>query len=152
MSKLLLICSDASAFTKEVRYSLKDKYKLYCSEEQRGRNDADKQVKLASSNLVIIDAVNDRADLKLIANLAEWKKIAVLREHESRTSSWIVSQNAVVFDAVCKYKNHHLLTDFADVDTLVKTLKTSELEIDSDWRFYAKRFLKGLLFCLHVSG
>lgn len=152
MTKLLLICSDASAFTKEVRYTLKDKYKLYCSEELRLRSDTDKQVRLATSNLVIIDAVKDRADLKLVANLAEWKKIAVLRDGESRSASWIISQNAVVFDAVCKYKNHYLLTDFSDVDALIRTLKTSELEIESDWRFYAKRILKAVLFCINQSS
>lgn len=152
MSKLLLICSDATAFTKEVRYSLKDKYKIYCSEENRVYKDTDKKIRLASSNLVIIDAVNDKGDLKLITNLAEWKKIAVLREHESRTSPWITAQNALLFDAVAKYKNHHLLTNFADVESLIKELKTCELEIDSDWRFYGRRFLRALLFCLNHSA
>lgn len=152
MSKLLLVCSDASAFTHSVKYSLKDKYKIYCSDENKDYKDTDKKIRLASSTLVIIDAVNHRADLKLIANLAEWKKIAVLREHESRNAPWVTAQHAVVFDAVCKYKNHYLLKDFPDVDGLIKELKTSELEVESDWKFYAKKILKGLLFCLHVSG
>jgi len=151
MSKLLLICSDASAFTHSVKYSLKDKHKIYCSEENKDYKDADKKIRLASSTLVIINAVNHRADLKLIANLAEWKKVAVLREHESRNAPWVVSQNALTFDAVCKHKNHYLLTDFPDVDTLIKTLKTSELEVESDWRFYGRRFLRALLFCLNHS-
>lgn len=152
MSKLLLVCSDASAFTHSVKYSLKDKYKIYCSDENKDYKDSDKKIRLASSTLVIIDAVNHRADLKLIANLAEWKKIAVLREHESRNAPWVVAQHALVFDAVAKYKNHHLLTNFADVDTLIKELKTSELEIESDWRFYGRRFLRALLFCLNHSA
>ena len=152
MSKLLLVCSDASAFTHSVKYSLKDKYKIYCSDENKDYKDADKKIRLASSTLVIIDAVNHRSDLKLIANLAEWKKVAVLREHESRNAPWVVSQNALTFDAVCKHKNHNLLTDFADVDTLIRTLKTSELEVESDWRFYGRRFLRALLFCLNHSS
>lgn len=146
-AKLLLICSDPSAFTKEVRYSLKDRFKLYCSEENRSSSDAEKKVKIAASSLCIIDAIQDRADLKLITDLVAWKKIAVLRNHESKSSAWLTTQ-IIVFDAICKYKNHILLTDFQDIDTLIRILKTSELEVDGDWLYLAKKVLRSLLFCL----
>lgn len=146
-AKLLLICSDPSAFTKEVKYALKDRFKIYSSEENREYKDADKRIRINSSNLCIIDAIHDRGDLKLITDLVAWKKIAVLRNHESRTCTW-VCQNAIVFDAVCKYKHHELLTNFESIDTLIQTLKTSELEVEGDWTYLAKKVLKSLLFCL----
>jgi len=148
-AKLLLVCSDTSAFTPEVRYALKDRFKLYVSEEHRKSTEDDRRVRLVQATLVIIDAVLDKQDLKLL-NVAEYKKVAVLRNHESRTSAWLCT-DAFRFDAICKYKDHHLLTDFKDSDTLIKILKTTELDIEADCMFFLKKGLRYLLFCLNAA-
>lgn len=148
--KLLLVCSDISAFNFAVKYSLKDKFKLYSSDECKKESDDIKKAKLKDANLVIIDGIHDKDDLKLI-NVAEYRKVAVLREHESRQAKWA---NCDFFkaEAVCKYKNYHLLQDAKDIDTLIKNLKSVELEIDDNWRYYGKKCLKVFLFCLNLSN
>jgi len=147
MAKVLFVCSDASVFDFETKYALKDKYKVYSSVECSELCEKEKRDKLSQSNLVIIDVVNHKDDLKLL-NLAEYKKVAVLRNHESRTVGWC--NNAVLkADAVCKYHDHHLLKNFATVDELVRNLNAINIFVDSDWRYYGKRFLKLLLFCIN---
>jgi len=149
-TKLLFLCSDPSVFNISTKYALKDKYKVYSSEECREMKDEDKKAKLSSCNLVIIDVINHKDDLKII-NLTEWKKIVVLRNHESRHSSWF--NNAYLkCDAVCKYKDQGLLCDFKDADTLIKNLQAVELDVEGDYRFYLKKFLRWFLFCLNQSS
>jgi hypothetical protein len=54
-------------------------------------------------------------------------------------------------DAVCKYKDQDLLTDFKDIDTLIKSLQAIELEVDGDWKYWAKKALQHLLFCITLA-
>jgi hypothetical protein len=146
MAKVLFVCSDISAFDFETKYALKDKYKVYSSMECVLLQEKEKRDKLSQSNLVIIDVVLHKDDLKLI-NLAEYKKVAVLRNHESRCASWC--NNAVLkVDAVCKHKDHHLLRDFLNIDELIRNLNACNIDVDGDFRYYGKKFLKMLLFCL----
>ena len=149
-TKLLFLCSDPSVFNISTKYALKDKYKVYSSEECRELKDEDKKAKLSSCNLVIIDVINHKDDLKII-NLTEWKKIVVLRNHESRHSSWF-NNSYLKCDAVCKYKDQALLCDFKDADTLIKNLQAVELDVEGDWKFYLKKGLRFLLFCLNQSS
>ncbi|MCJ7721628.1 hypothetical protein MUO98_04395, partial [Candidatus Bathyarchaeota archaeon] len=105
--KLLFVCSDVSSFDMDTKYHLKDRFRVYSSDECTDLTEKDKREKLASCSLVIIDVVKHKDDLKLL-NLSEYKKVAVLRNHESRTVGWC--SNAVLkADAVCKYHDHHLL-------------------------------------------
>ena len=147
MSKVLFVCSDTKAFTYECKYALKDKWRLYCSDECKGYTEDEKKLKLSSCNLVIVNVVNDKNDLKLL-NLAEYKKIAVLRNHEPRGVKW-ANNSYLRCDAICKYKDQHLITDFKDVDTLIKSLQAVEIEGDSDCSFVIKKGVRYLLFCLN---
>ena len=148
-SKVLFICSDTSAFSYECKYRLKDRWKVYSSEECENLTDDEKKQKLASSNLVIVNIVHNKNDLKLL-NLNEYKKIAVLRNHESRSVGW-ASNAFLKCDAVCKYKDQELLTDFKDVDNLIKNLQAIEIDVDGDWKYWAKKGLSHLLFCITLA-
>lgn len=149
-SKILFVCSDTTAFSYECKYRLKDKWRVYSSEECENLNDDEKKHKLSSCNLVIINVVHNKNDLKLL-NLNEYKKIGVLRNHESRSVGW--ANNAFLkCDAVCKYSNQDLLCDFKDIETLIKSLQAIELDVDADWKYYAKKLGKWLLFCVNLSN
>ena len=148
-SKVLFVCSDTGSFSYECKYRLKDRWRVYSSEECEGLTDDEKKQKLASSNLVIVNVVHNKNDLKLL-NLNEYKKIAVLRKHESRSVGW-ANNNYLKCDAVCKYKDHDLLLDFKDADTLIKNLQAVELEVDGDWKYWAKKGLQHLLFCITLA-
>ena len=103
MNKVLFICSDISVFDFPTKYALKDRFKVYCADENKEMKEEDKRKKINECNMLIIDVLNCKDDLKLI-NLAEYKKIAVLRHHESRNVNWC--NNAFLkCDAVCKYEN-----------------------------------------------
>ena len=144
--KILFVCSDVSSFDFETKYALKDKFRVYSSDECCDLTEKEKKDKLAPCSLVIIDVVNHKDDLKLL-NLAEYKKVAVLRNHESRTSNWC--NNAVLkADAVCKFENHCLLKSFVNVDELIRNLNACNIDVDSNWRYYAKKLVKLLLFCI----
>jgi len=147
LSKILFICSDPSAFSFECRYALKDKWKVYSSDECSKMTDDEKRVKLSSSTLVIIDVLKHKNDLMLL-NLAEYRKIAVLREFESRNSSWF-NNNVLRADAVCKFHQQKELTNFKNIDDLIKTLQAISIDVEGNWRFTAKRFLRYLLICLN---
>jgi hypothetical protein len=75
-SKILFVCSDTTAFSYECKYRLKDKWRVYSSEECENLNDDEKKHKLSSCNLVIINVVHNKNDLKLLT-LNEYKKIGV---------------------------------------------------------------------------
>lgn len=150
-NKILFVCSDTTAFTYDCKYRLKDKYRVYDSHENEELKEDDKKNKLLSCNLIIIDVINNKNDLKLLNNLNEFKKIAVLRNHESRNSPWI-NNSYLKCDVVCKYKDQGLLCDFKDVETLIKNLQAVELDVEGDWKFYLKKGLKFLLFCLNHSN
>ena len=150
LNKILFVCSDSNAFTYDSKYRLKDKYRVYSSDECRDLKEEDKKNKISGCNLIIIDVINDKNDLKLL-NLPEFKKIGVLRNHESRNVAWV--NNAYLkCDAVCKFKDQHLLTDFKDIETLIKNLQAVELDVEGDYRFYLKKFLRWFLFCLNQSS
>jgi hypothetical protein len=150
-NKILFVCSDTTAFTYDSKYRLKDKYRVYDSHENEELKEDDKKNKLLSCNLIIIDVINNKNDLKLLNNLNEFKKIGVLRNHESRSVGWV--NNAFLkCDAICKFKDQALLTDFKDIDSLIKNLQAVELDVEGDWRFYAKKLGKWLLFCLNQSN
>lgn len=149
-SKILFVCSDTTAFSYECKYRLKDKWRVYSSEECQNLTDDEKKHKLASCNLVIINVVHNKNDLKLL-NLNEYKKIGVLRNHESRSVGW-ASNAFLKCDAVCKYKDQDLLIDFKDIETLIKSLQAIELDVDGDWKYYAKKLGKWLLFCVNLSN
>lgn len=150
MSKVLFVCSDVSAFDLQTKYALKDKFKVYCADECREMKEDDKRRKISESNMLIIDVIICKDDLKLI-NLAEYKKIAVLRHHESRNVSWC---NNVILkaDAVCKYENRECLKDIKTIDDLIKTLNSFNIQVEGDFRFYVKKGLRWLLFCLNASS
>lgn len=147
--KLLLVCSDITAFDFQVKYSLKDKFKLYCSEDYRKESEDIKKTKIKDANLVIVDGLRDKDDLKLI-NMGEYRKVAVLRPHESRHSAWV---NCDYFkaEAVCKAKQYYLLQNIKDIDTLIKELKAVELTIDNDYVYWIKKGLRHILFCINAS-
>lgn len=149
-SKILFVCSDTRVFDLSTKYLLKDKYKVYSSDEFKDVKEDDKKNKISSCNLVIIDVIRDRNDLKLL-NLNEFKKIGVLRNHESRNAGW-VNNSYLKCDAVCKFKDQALLCDFKDVETLIKNLQAVEIDVETDCRFYLKKALKWLLFCLNQSN
>lgn len=149
-NKILFVCSDPRVFDLSTKYLLKDKYKVYSSDEFKDLNDDDKKNKISSCNLVIIDVIEHKNDLKLL-NLNEFKKIAVLRNHESRSVGW-VNNSFLKCDVVCKFNNQHLLTDFKDAETLIKNLQAVELDVEGDYRFYLKKFLRWFLFCLNQSS
>jgi hypothetical protein len=82
--------------------------------------------------------------------LNEYKKIGVLRNHESRSVGW--ANNAFLkCDAMCKYKDQELLTDFKDIETLIKSLQAIDLEVDGDWKYWIKKGLHHLLFCITLA-
>ena len=149
-SKILFVCSDPRVFDLSTKYLLKDKYKVYSSDEFKDLNDDDKKNKISSCNLIIIDVIEHKNDLKLL-NLNEFKKVAVLRNHESRNVGWTMN-SFLKCDVVCKYKNQALLCDFKDAETLIKNLQAVELDVEGDWKFYAKKLGKWLLFCLNQSN
>ena len=149
-SKLLFLCSDVSVFDIPTKYLLKDKYRVYSSDECKDAKDEDKKAKISACNLLIIDVINSKDDLKMI-NLNEFKKVAVLRNHESRHSNWF-NNSILKADAVCKYKDRALLCDFKDAETLIKNLQAVEIDVEGDWKFYVKKGLRFLLFCLNHSS
>ena len=150
MNKVLFICSDISVFDFPTKYALKDKFKVYCADENKEMKEEDKRKKINESNMLIIDVLNCKDDLKLI-NLAEYKKIAVLRHHESRNVSWC--NNAILkCDAVCKYENRDCLKDIKTIDDLLKSLNAFNIQVEGDFKFYIKKGLRWLLFCLNASN
>ena len=149
-NKILFVCSDTAAFTYDSKYRLKDKYRVYSSDECRDLKEDDKKNKISGCNLIIIDVINDKNDLKLL-NLPEFKKIAVLRNHESRNVGWTMN-SYLKCDVVCKFNNQHLLTDFKDAETLIKNLQAVEIDVEGDWKFYLKKGLRWFLFCLNQSS
>jgi hypothetical protein len=144
--KLLFVCSDVSSFDMDTKYHLKDRFRVYSSDECTELSEKEKREKLAPCSLVIIDVIKHKDDLKLL-NLSEYKKVAVLRNHESRSVNWC--SNAVLkADAVCKYHDHHLLKTFINADELIRNLNACNINVDADWKYYGKKALNLLLFCL----
>jgi len=149
-NKLLFVCSDQCVFDIPTKYALKDKFKVYDSVENKELKEEERRNKLSSCNLVIIDVVNNKDDLKLI-NLNDYKKIAVLRNHESRTVGWC-NNSILKADAICKFENRNILNSFKDVDDLLKQLQTFNISVDNDFKFYLKKGLRFLLFCINQSN
>ncbi len=146
-SKALFLCTDSSVFEFETKYKLKNTFKLYSSEEDEP-NENEKKRKMNEANICIINVIYHKDDLRLLNNLSEWKKICVLRNHESRNSSWC--NNAVIkADAICKYENRDELKNFKNIDELIKKLTSINIVVENDFKYYGKKLLKALLFCLN---
>ena len=144
--KLLFVCSDMSSFDMGTKYHLKDKHRVYSSDEYTDLTEKEKRDKIAPCSLVIIDVVKHKDDLKLL-NLSEYKKVAVLRNHESRSVGWC--NNAVLkCDAVVKYADHHLLKTFINADDLIRNLNACNINVDGDWKYWGRKALNLVLFCL----
>lgn len=147
--KALFLCTDSSVFEFETKYKLKNTFRLYSSEEnEKDENENEKKKKMNESHICIINVIHHKEDLQLLNDLSEWKKICVLRHHESRNSSWC--NNAVIkADAVVKYENRDELKDFQNIDELIKKLNSINIVVENDFKYYGKKLLKVLLFCLN---
>ena len=146
-SKALFLCTDSSVFEFETKYKLKNTFRLYSSEEDE-QNENEKKRKMNEANICIINVIHHKDDLRLLNNLSEWKKICVLRHHESRNSAWC--NNAVIkADAVVKYENRDELKDFKNIDELIKKLTSINIVVENDFKYYGKKLLRALLFCLN---
>jgi histidyl-tRNA synthetase len=98
--------------------------------------------------IMIIDDIKPFSEQTYEKELSEWKKICVLRNHESRNSSWC--NNAVIkADAICKYENRDELKNFKNIDELIKKLTSINIVVENDFKYYGKKLLRALLFCLN---
>jgi histidyl-tRNA synthetase len=145
--KALFLCTDSSVFEFETKYKLKNIFRLYSSEEDE-QDENQKKKKMNEAHICIINVIHHKDDLRLLNDLKEWKKICVLRHHESRNSSWC-NNEVIKADAVVKYENRNELKDFQNIDELIKKLNSINIVVENDFKYYGKKLLRVLLFCLN---